>query len=256
MKFANIPFNQGHGRILKIPVEGLPKNLFDMANATSSGNNAIVLLPPRYSPNKTYPLFVYLKGGCGAQGAMKDAGVLRRLAKNQHWISVSLPLFKKPLDANEIHQGIMISAMDDIPVISKCMKAMIKAVDKVIPNTDPHLSSFGGFSNGGHTTAVLLSSVAPFLLKRFQNFFLLDGGFHIASLHKTALHKKNIRYWIGGSRTPAYRRALLAQMKATEENAKMRGCNLSVRRMPEVGHAFPDEYIPELQAWINAMNQS
>ena len=106
----------------------------------------------------------------------------------------------------------------------------------------------GGFSNGAHTTAMLLSAVDPFILEHFNNFYLLDGGFVITSSYKRLVAGKNILAMVGGSRKDKERRLILRLLNAEAQAAKEQQRNFSLIKMPGVEHAFPDEYMGTLQS--------
>jgi hypothetical protein len=128
---------------------------------------------------------------------------------------------------------------------------MLTALFEAVPNIDPERSVFGGLSNGAHTTALLLSAVDPFILRHFSGFFLLEGGWEIASLHKTAVRSKRIIRFVGGSRRRKWRRAMLDRLDAAKAMAMGRHPAFTVVKMPGVEHDFPGEYVPQLRQWMN-----
>ena len=127
------------------------------------------------------------------------------------------------------------------------LKAMLARLDELVPNIDPARQVLGGFSNGAHTTALLVSAVDPFILKHFSGFFLLDGGLHIASFHKTAVREKRFIYFVGGRRRRNWRRRMLDALDAMHGTGRTR--NVTIVKMPGVEHHFPDAYIPQLRSW-------
>ncbi len=236
------------GQLLDLRFPELPNTLCGVFRGKEIQPRLLASLPRNYTPDARFPLLVYLTGGEGGEVTESEISYVRRLTEDQDFIAVTMPLFKKGLDSAEIFNGLLIGAYDDYPLIARCYQTMLKALFKAVPNLDPQRSLMGGFSNGAHTTALLLSCVDSFVLKHFAGFFLLDGGWHIASHHKLAIQRKRIVYFIGGSRRRKHRRCLLDRLDATHAMGKT--LHVSVVKMPGIEHAFPDHYIPRLREWI------
>ncbi|MEK6794424.1 MAG: hypothetical protein AABZ39_06585 [Spirochaetota bacterium] len=241
------------GTTVRYEFPRLPKTLHALTANTDIPACMQVCLPANYTTSGVFPILVFIQGGTGAYGDTKDADHVRRIAGDDGIIGVSLPLFKKEVDPKEVHAGIMIEAYDDYPIISESYRVMLTRLFKAIPNIDHGKGSIGGFSNGGHTTALLLSAVDPFILKHFSNYFMVDGGNYLASMHKTIMKEKNILYLIGGDREESDRRTMLQHIEDDCAEAKGYGVNITLITMPGVGHAFPEKYFSTLRDWVRSM---
>ena len=132
---------------------------------------------------------------------------------------------------------------------------MVPAPAPAIPNIAFERSAFGGFSNGAHTTGLLLSALHPTVLRCFRHFYLVEGGARIASFHKTAMREKNFLFMVGARRGDASRRTWLRAIENTYAGARERGLNATFRRMKGVRHGFPAEHMPAVRKWIVRMNE-
>jgi hypothetical protein len=206
-------------------------------------------LPENYDVNRTFPLLVYMSGWEGSDGGA-NIDYVRTLCGNRDFITVAMPLFKKDLDPAEYIHGLLVSAFDDYPIIARCHRRMLSRVLAAIPNIEPGAGALGGFSNGAHTTAMLLSALDPFVLKHFRDFYLLDGGGWLTSLHKDRMRDKRILYMVGGSRREPYRRHWLDSVRSVCFVGRMRKRDVTCIVMPGVGHALPEKHIPQLRAWL------
>ena len=236
------------GQLLDLQFPELPNTLCGMVRGKRIQPRLLASLPGNYTPGARFPLLVYLKGSDGGAVTEHDISYVRRLTADEGFVAVTMPLFKKSLDAAEIFKGVMIGAYDDYPLIARCYRTMLKALFHAVPNLDRQRSVMGGLSNGAHTTALLLSCVDSFVLKHFAGFFLLEGGWHIASHHKVAIQRKRIIYFLGGCRRRKVRRCLLDRMNAS--HAMGRTPHVNIVTMPGVEHDFPEQYIPRLREWI------
>ncbi len=242
------------GTSLRFDFPELPETLFAMCQQDDKPVACLqACLPENYSPAKRYPILVHLQGGAGTQGETWEIDYVRRVTGNADIIGVSMPLFKRELDPEEVHGGLLISAYDDYQVIAECYRVMLTKLFQHVPNIAAGQGTLGGFSNGAHTTALLLSAVDPFILEHFNNFYFLDGGLIITSGHKILLRKKNYLYMVGGSRKEKWRRLMLSMLEAARQEAKSNGASFRLVKMPGVEHDFPDEYIARLQAWVRKM---
>ncbi len=230
------------GKILSLTFPDLPPTLEAQFTGSRRVPRLTAKLPECWNPDEAFPLCVHLSGWTGGHG---DKGKLQAVLKkmgDRPYIAVTMPLFKKELDKSEVHDGIVLSAFDDYPVLSRCYKTMLTEFLGVLPHVDSERSAFGGFSNGAHATSVLLSGVDSFLLKNFQRFYLVEGGFDITSFHKMALKSKKIVYFIGGRRMTKMRRAFIQRAEANQVLARRQEIDYTVHLMPGVEHAFPEQY--------------
>ncbi len=242
------------GRMREFLFDDLPETIYAKLHRKSVPARMLVSLPRNYNRTATFPLLVYLGGGDGGPVKRADLAWLQKLTGDEDYISVVLPLFKRAIDPQEYYGGAIVGAYDDYPLMSRCYKTMLSALLAVIPNIDPKRSVFGGYSNGAHATALLISAVDPFLLKHFQNFYFLEGGLFLTSHHKSIVRSKNFVYFVGGSRRSKSRRALLQFMDAVYVPRNLP--NVTVVKIPGAEHTFPPEYMPQLLKWFQSMNSA
>lgn len=179
------------GRILTFEFPELPETLFNIG--PFAGGKRVVptltaSLPDDYTDGGTYPLLVYLEGGDGGTGT--DIRSAQKAAGDKGFICVSLPLFKRARMHEEMYFGLLPTA-DDYQTFSTCFRTMLSRLLKEVPNIQKDRSTVGGWSNGGHFTALLVSASDEFLLEHFTQFFYGDGGFTL--LAGNALHKPSHR---------------------------------------------------------------
>ena len=242
------------GATLEFTFPELPPTLHAMRTGDRSPTMASVHLPRDYSRRKQFPLLVYLEGGRGEPGDRTGLAKVRKITGSRGFIAASLPLFKKKIDPREPHAGLLIAAYDDYPRIARAYSAMLARIFAAVPNIDPGRSALGGFSNGAHTVALLLSGLHAPTLRCFRHFYLIDGGSHLTSFHKAALADKNFLFMVGAVRGDRRRRAWLRLLEANCALARERTRNMTFYRMPGVGHRFPDRCAPFIRRWICRMN--
>lgn len=149
------------GAVLRFEFPELPKTLAGRVPGIT------VRLPDNYEAGKTFPLFVFLPGGTGGNGANLDRQL--EIAGKKEWIVGSFPLFGKE------GEGIYVG-FDCYPKIKTAYEAFLRKIRETIPNVDWERSVMGGSSNGAHTIAALLSAMDAATLEHFKGFFLIDGG--------------------------------------------------------------------------------
>ncbi|MFH2046049.1 MAG: hypothetical protein ABIK92_12975 [Pseudomonadota bacterium] len=235
--------------VLEFAFDELPDTLYGLKKGKRVTPRLLACLPKNYTQDALFPVLVYIAGGDGGIINRENLNYVRKLTADKDFIAVALPLFKKALDPEEMFKGVLIGAYDDLLIISKCYRKMLKTLFDAVFNIDAKRSLFGGFSNGAHTTAMLVSAVDPFIMKHFSGFYLLDGGCYITSGHKIVVRKKRFIQFVGGSRRYKWRRHLLDFVDAN--HAMGWQPDVTIVKMPGVEHAFPDEYIPQLRKWFN-----
>jgi hypothetical protein len=141
-----------------------------MQSGKSEPARLVARLPVNYSRDGKFPLCVFLNGGGGGRGDSLQFD--HRVIGSNDFICVALPLFKRaPLDTNSS------ISMPDFPIISRAYQAMLGKLLEAVPNTTAERSALGGFSNGAHTTAVLLAGKDEFILRHFRALYFIEGGF-------------------------------------------------------------------------------
>lgn len=242
------------GGVLEFVFEELPNTFHGKCLGKTVSPRLLASLPQNYTKEGTFPLLVHLGGGDGGGVTREQLDYVRILTADRDFIAVSMSLFKKEIDPKEVFGGQLIGAYDDYPLISRCYRKMLQTLFDAVPNIDPKRSTLGGFSNGAHATALLVGALDPFILKHFSSFYLLDGGFHIPSFHKMAVREKRFIYFVGGSRNGKLRPHLLDRLDATVGPGW--APNVTVVKMPDVEHAFPAQYIPQLRSWITETKEA
>ncbi len=199
----------------------------------------IVRLPTNYSRDGKFPLFVFLNG---SDGGRADALPLdRKTIGSNDFICANLPLFKRAFDKTD---GGLVT-VDDFETVGRAYRVMLQKLFDTVPNITPERSALGGFSNGAHTTALLLAGQDEFVLRHFRAFYFVEGGSPLAAnaLHRAAL--KRCRFLLmQGDQTNHY------LSRALELGAKEHGLDFTFITMPDTGHEFPPKYQRLLGQWI------
>ena len=98
----------------------------------------------------------------------------------------------------------------------------------------------GGFSNGGHTTAILLNRPKAEITSYFNKFIFSEGGMGLTN-YKVLKDKSTI--YFQGSKSPDWVRPFY-------ENARNAGSRASFVLMQGSGHEFPKQYQEILKKWM------
>lgn len=169
--------------ILRFDFADLPDTLATITTGDKQPARLTAQLPENYSQDGKFPVCVYLDGGDGGRGS--KPGIARAIVGPTNFICVNLPLFKRTNDKTVI-------ALDDFEIVSRAHRSMLQKLFETVPNITPERSVFGGFSNGAHTSAVLIAGQDEFLLRHFQAFYIVEGGF--GPLAANALRKPTLRH--------------------------------------------------------------
>lgn len=243
------------GEVMNFQFPELPDTLYTMTQGEKVMPQMSVRLPDNYTADRKFPVFLFLHGNPGGKADPAALDKLQAIMKDKDFILVNIPLFKKDIDKSEIFDGCMIS-IADYPVVKKCYDVMLGKLFETIPNTDPGKSVFGGFSNGGHATAMLVCCEDEMLLAHFKNIYIIDGGFFTlpAGLHRRTLKDKNFLLMVGDSGTPWWRQPLLKLGDSMDSMAKAYKRNLTLIVMQNTEHTIPPRYEAELRTWVYKMN--
>ena|ERR1051325_7760308 len=160
--------------VLSFDFPNLPDTLMTLSNGEKKPARLTAQLPENYSRDGKFPLFIFLTGGGGGRGDAQPSA--RELVGTRHFVCVNLPQFKRSYSTNEAFRGVVIS-MEDFATVSGAYRTMLQKLLDIVPNITPQRSTLGGFSNGANTTAVLLAGQDEFILRHFDSFFLIEGGF-------------------------------------------------------------------------------
>jgi predicted esterase len=201
-------------------------------------------LPDNYSADGTFPLCVYLDGWDGGRG--DRPGIARAIVGSRDFICVNMPLFKRAYSTNGGDLGLLIT-VDDFETVSRAYRMMLQKLFEAVPNITPERSVFGGFSNGAHTTSLLIAGQDELILHHFQAFYFVEGGAFLAAntLEKPSPSMKHFRFlFVHGDYSSGFRN------HAIEECAKEQNLDFTTVVMPNTGHAFPPKYMAITGQWI------
>jgi len=241
----------GPGVLLTIEFPNVPDTLATLETGRRKPACLMAQLPANYSPAGKFPLFVFLNGGNGGRGDNLPLGW--ETVGSNDFICVNLPLFRRaPLDTN------FWIAMPDFETVSRAYGAMLGKLIDTVPNVTPERSAFGGFSNGAHTTGVLLAGRDDFILSHFRAFYLLEGGFGPLAAHVLgSCTMKPSRFLImRGDRTPddpkllPYFKAFDHLAQALEYSAQDEQLDFEYMVMKGYGHELPRKYRALLGQWV------
>jgi len=225
-----------------------------LSTLTSGDKAAPVLtirLPENYTADGQFGLVLHLDGGGGGKG--DNPGGARNIVGPRDYVCANLPLFKKAMDKRDSYGGLVIS-MDDFQTISAAYRVMLKKLFEMVPNIDPERSAMGGFSNGAHTTAVLLAGQDETVLEHFRIFYFVDGG--VGPLAANCLQKfsmKRCRFLALAGDQPAaetFRQAFLQFFSGLSASARQFKLDFTAVTMRGYGHAFPAPYGKLIGCWI------
>ncbi len=228
------------GSELRFEFPELPPTLYEMDKGEKVVPAFTARLPDNYMHDGKFPLFVYLDGGSGAKPGSPSRSVA--VAGQRNFIAVSLPLFKRgPFDRQKPAAGLLLEA-DDCQTMARAYRAMLTVLLLAVPNVDVGHGVLGGFSNGAHATALLISDADEFTLRQFERFYFVEGGGRISHLGQPALREKHFLSLINDKIRPSR----LAEMK---EEAQRNRLDWKHVMMPGSGHAFPPEYYDTVRNW-------
>jgi predicted esterase len=233
--------------ILSFEFPDLPDTLATMASGEKQPARLTAQLPGNYSGAGRFPLCIYLDGGNGGRGDKQ--GIARAIVGSNDFVCVNLPLFKRAYNTNDT----ALVSVDDFQTVSLAYRAMLQKLFNNVPNITPGRSVFGGFSNGAHTTALLVAGQDEYILHHFQGFYLVEGG---APLAANALQKrsmKQIRFLFLHSdlydSTPGFEGWGFIN-HAIESFATAEKLNFTTILMRKTGHEFPPQYMAIAGQWV------
>jgi predicted peptidase len=230
----------------------LPPTLFAMRMATNVAAGLQIRLPDNYTRDRQFPLFVYIHGSHGAASGYFNWTT--NVVGASDWVIVTLPLFKKTLDAKEPYQGLKVS-FDDYAVIRDSYRVMLERVRKWVPNLDPARSGVCGFSNGGHSLAILLTNQDPLIPEYFKSVVFVEGGQSLADLHKPYFKSLRFLMVMGArnadpSKPDSGSSRSLRQSELLEQTAVENKVEFMRIVMEGVGHHFGEAYQPIVGKWL------
>ena len=241
----------GTRMILKFPE--LQQALYAMQSGQEAMTQAYLALPDNYSPERKFPLFVFLYGGHGGPGAGPGRG--QQIMENKDCIFVNLPLFKAKIDPTGPFKGLLITTEQDGETICWAYTAMLNKVYATIPNIDTAHNIIGGMSNGGHSIVAMFEQGDAYLMSTFQNLVLIEGGWY--SIKTFDRYKgKGILYlhgdyagqndWLGKK----MREDLPKAVKKLEDATAAHQLNATGLVMKDTGHDMPTKFDADVKAWV------
>jgi predicted esterase len=244
------------GKVVLFSFPGLPPTLYSTNQPNKVAADVAVRLPDDYSREKSFPLLVYLQGGDGGDG--KDLSHPLSIVGKTGWIVASFPLFKAARNNEEPWGGIRVG-FEDHRVMSEAYRAILERLRQAIPNIDREKSLLGGYSNGGHAVAMLLSTLDENVLKSFGGFFILDSGIDWTSYAKTKVLKNHHILFVAGAGRPAndewWRESMVSRIQYFAEVARQEGMSKwTFVVLKDAGHDGCEKYFPAVRQWIKKMD--
>ena len=232
------------GQNFSIRFPDLPPTFYRLDTEEKIPTQMTVFLPTNYDRDRQHPLLIFLEGRNG--GGATNPKVARALSEEQDFVCVILPLFKEKLlpkqpPGNGSNIPRILMHPEEAPYMWPLFKMMLARLDQVVPNLDPAHQIIGGFSNGAHTIAAMISDPNCDLSQRFSGFFLVEGGLRIQRF-ETLKGKAILMVW-GNER-------LRARGQSNCDAALAAGARASLYIMNNVGHDFPVREYPAVRAWL------
>jgi predicted esterase len=224
----------------------LPDTLETLASGERQPARLTATLPTNYTRDGKFPVFVFLDGDKGGRG--DGLPIPARMVIPRDFICVALPLFKRTFKKDDS----ALVTMEDYETASHAYRLMLLRLFDVVPNTIPERSALGGFSNGGHTVAVLLAGHDAFILQHFQAFYFIEGGFGPLAAHvlQEPAMKRCRFLLLRGDRADAKPEPKMHLARALEYLAEEHHVDFTSIVMRGYGHELPKEYLSVLGQWI------
>ncbi len=251
LSIAEEKLEQKSGETLELVFPEIVPTLFTQATGEERVPNLLYRLPDNFSADKKYPVFVFLTGGTGSGMEKGGLGRAVQITGGKDYITATLPLFRRgnEVEKDELFGGVLIG-VDDFPVISKAYGAMLTKFFKEVPNAQTTGNFMGGFSNGAHTTAFLVSGQDETVLKHFQHFILADGGIWMSSLHRYRMKECSFLGLYGDTDKYWTRPVIIQQFKTMKMTADALDVSFELIEMKGFGHKFPAEFDDDVLAWM------
>ena len=254
------------GAVIQMSFPELPPTLYAQVKGEPGAAMLTARLPDNYSTNGQWPLFVFLAGGVGAKG---DAvGPARAIVGPRDFIVVALPLFQRVIDAKESAGGMGLG-VDDFEILRHAYRTMLGRLMQAVPGIVAERSTLGGFSNGAHATALLVSGKDEFTLEHFCQFVFVEGGLPflapfgltspaLAGCRLLALRADQPHLVYGREGQPPWnaRPSLDKVFDAVGEMARARRLDWTEVVMRGRTHSFPPEFQSVVGQWVRGEKMS
>lgn len=240
------------GAVLRFEFPELSPNVAEMFRKETDPpvpNTLVIDLPANYTPARQFPIVIYIDGGNG--GNYLSSKWLRDVLGPNDFIAVRLPLFKADKIPTDPARGLFVM-QKDFPVIRKYYRVMLEKLFATVPNVTPRGSTLGGFSNGAHTTAVLLQGGDEFIRAHFDQFYFVEGGMPVLRgdvLQKPELRAARVLVMLGDrGRGETFAKDAWENLSA----ARDAGVDVTYLAMRGYGHEWPLDYKKLLPLWLRA----
>ena len=229
--------------VLTLEFPQLPPTMYSMVFGNNAVPRASVFLPADYSFDKKFPVLLWIDGGMGSAG--DGARTLAETYGDTGFIFINLPQFKNKLepllpDSSNYWNRLMLYYEPDNEIIWSSYKTMLDSIRSLVPNIDTANSFMGGFSNGAHTTAILLNRPNAEITGYFNKFIFIEGGMGLSN-YKVLKGKPAV--FMQGGKGPDWIRPIY-------QNAKDVGALACLVLMEGYGHEFPKQYKEILKKWL------
>jgi len=235
------------GAVLRFAFPGLSPNMAEMFGGKPVPNVLVAELPANYSAERKFPIVIYIDGGNG--GDYLSTKGLREALGPDDFIAVRLPLFKKEKIPSDPAGGRAILSKD-FEIIRTNYRVMLEKLFAEVTNITPHSSALGGFSNGAHTTGVLLEGGDAFTLAHFDRFYFIEGGVRqltAETLRRPELSKARLLVMLGDRGRGPEIMSKLGDFASAAKAAEVKLTNVMMRGY---GHEWPLDYKKLLPLWL------
>lgn len=229
------------------------------SNETQSVRMSIKL-PAGYTKEKSYPLLVFLSGGDGGWGG--ELHQADPFLGGQGYVLCNLPLFKRDFGGKTDDQQWTITPLEADHALP-AFRLLLNRLRELVPNLDPARSVLAGFSNGGHSAALLMAYGDEDLLSRFSTFVLIEGGFLLGaerseiwpetrfkSADLARLRAKRVLLAYGDQREPPDRVPYIADAHRAADALSQAGVKTFLLPMKDTGHDFPATAMERAREWV------
>lgn len=239
----------GEVQRLEFDPDELPETLYTMITGDPAGPVLTYCLPSGYSPDRTYPLVLYVPGNHGRRGGSIQNAM--DIADGHDCVVASLPLFKAAVDRREVGNGLPLG-FGDFPTLSRAYGVMLQRLDEAVPNLDRSRSAMVGFSNGAIATALLVSCHDENILQRFHCFCLVDHGmFHLGDLHRALARDRRYLVLVGDQFDLGRDLKLRAGELMADAYGRV-GVDIEYRVLEGTGHELTRACKTDIGRWIFA----
>lgn len=236
----------GTAYIVEMP--DLPPTLHSEKHGLDQAPAFTFELPKDYDPDIPVPLVLYLPGGTGGTGREQDLSVVRRRfgAYGSDAVIMQAPLFRRDFTPDNAPAGGVMLTCADAETLGHALGAMVDRLHARLPNIDFQQSWIGGFSNGAHATALLLTHQDKRVLPYFTYIYLLEGGpSHLGDMFSPTYKDKHVLLLVG-ERSYGERTDLLDSLMVS---AGRHDLSFVRKMMWDTGHDVPPKAWAALRDW-------